>query len=155
MTTKRFLGLALSIVMIFSCMSFAVADDVTDVKLTSQTNKYGWEIPEETLTFTYYACDDDATNQAEEDERLANVDKVLKEEFNIEIQKLVFAQDSEERLNMMLAADNYPEVIVGLSDTMANTFISQGRALELTPYLEKYGQNICISAVSPHSVTAS
>ena len=45
-----------------------------------EVNKYGWEIPEETLKFTYYACDDDSTNQAEEDERLAQVDKVLKEE---------------------------------------------------------------------------
>ena len=145
MATKRFLGLLLSIMMLFSCVSFAAADDVADVKLTGEVNKYGWAIPEETLKFTYYACDDDATNQAEEDERLAHVDEVLKEEFNIEIHKLVYAQDSEERLNLMLASNDYPDLIVGMSDTMANAFISQGRAIELTPYLEKYGQNLLAS----------
>ena len=106
MTTKRFLGLLLSVIMAFSCVSFAAAEDVADVKLTGTVNKYGWEVPEETLKFTYYACDDDATNQAEEDERLAEVDKVLKDEFNIEIQKLVYSQDSEERLNLMLASND-------------------------------------------------
>ena len=45
----------------------------------------------------------------------------------------------------MLAANDYPEVIVGMSDAMANTFIEQGRAIELTPYLEKYGQNVLAS----------
>lgn len=145
MTTKRFLGLLLSVIMAFSCVSFAAAEDVADVKLTGTVNKYGWEVPEETLKFTYYACDDDATNQAEEDERLVEVDKVLKDEFNIEIQKLVYSQDSEERLNLMLASNDYPDVIVGMSDTMANAFISQGRAIELTPYLEKYGQNVLSS----------
>ena len=55
MTTKRFLGLLLSVIMAFSCVSFAAAEDVADVKLTGTVNKYGWEVPEETLKFTYYA----------------------------------------------------------------------------------------------------
>lgn len=146
MTSKRFLGLILSLVMLLSCLGVtAVADEVRDIELTGETNKYGWEIPVETLKFSYYSCDDDATNQKEEDERLAEVDKVLKDEFNIEIEKLIYAQDSTERLNLMLAANDYPEVIVGMSDAMANTFIEQGRAIELTPYLEKYGQNVLAS----------
>ena len=45
MATKRFLGLLLSIMMLFSCVSFAAADDVADVKLTGEVNKYGWAIP--------------------------------------------------------------------------------------------------------------
>lgn len=145
MNIKRYLSFLLSLAMLLSCVSFASAEEVPEIKLTGVVNQYGWAVPEETLSFTYYACDDDATNQAEEDARLEGVDKVLKEEFNIEIQKLVYAQDSEERLNLMLASGDYPDVIVGLSDTMANVFIEQGRAVELTPYLEKYGQNVLAS----------
>lgn len=139
---KRFLGILLSLALLVSCVGAAMAEEVPDIALTGTVNQYGWEVPEETLSFAYYACDDDATSQAEEDERLAGVDQVLKDEFNIEIEKLVYSQDSEERLNLMLASGDYPDLIVGLSDTMANTFIQQGRAIELTPYLEKYGQNV-------------
>lgn len=145
MNIKRYLSFFLSLAMLLSCVGFAAAEEVPEIKLTGVVNQYGWAVPQETLSFTYYSCDDDATSQAEEDARLEGVDKVLKEEFNIEIQKLVYAQDSEERLNLMLASNDYPDLIVGLSDTMANVFIEQGRAVELTPYLEKYGQNVLAS----------
>ena len=142
MRTKRYLSLLLVIALLLSCAGGVFAEEVPDIKLTGEVNKYGWEIPEETLKFTYYSCGDDATSQAEEDERLTEVDRVLKEEFNIEIEKLIYSQDPDERLNMMLASNDYPDLIVGLSDAMANTFIDQGRAIELTPYLEKYGQRV-------------
>lgn len=115
---------------------------VKDIALTDEVNQYGWTKPVNTIKFDYYSCDDDATVQSEEDERLAYVDQVLKDEFNVEINKLVFADDSNERLNLMLASNDYPDVIVGCSTAMANAFIDQGRAIDLTPYLEKYGQDI-------------
>ena len=142
---KRILGLVLTVTLLLSAVSFAAAEDVADIALTGTVNQYGWEVPEETIEIVYYACSDDATDQQEEDERLAEVDRVLLEEFNIKITKLIYSQDSTERLNMMLAADDYPDVIVGLTDAMANTFIEQGRAVELTPYLDKYGQNVYAS----------
>lgn len=118
------------------------ASEVPEVALTDEVNQYGWTVPEETIKITYYACDDDATDQAEEDERLAEVHQIMLDEFNMDITKQIYAQDSTERLNMMLAANDYPDVIVGLTDTMANAFIEQDRAVELTPYLDKYGQDI-------------
>ena len=109
------------------------ASEVPEVALTDEVNQYGWTVPEETIKITYYACDDDATDQAEEDERLAEVHQIMLDEFNMDITKQIYAQDSTERLNMMLAANNYPDVIVGLTDTMANAFIEQDRAVETDP----------------------
>lgn len=120
----------------------AATGEIAEVALTDEVNQYGWTVPENTITITYYACDDDATDQAEEDERLAEAHQVMLDEFNIDITKQIYAQDSTERLNMMLASNDYPDVIVGMSDVMANSFIEQDRAVELTPYLEKYGQDI-------------
>ena len=138
---KKILGILLTVAMLLSvCPAFA--EGMPDIALTGEVNQYGWEKPVETLKITYYSCDDDATNQGEEDERLEKVHQVMLDEFNIDITKLIYSQDSTERLNLMLASNDYPDVIVGLSDEMANTFIDQGRAVELTPYLEKYGQDI-------------
>lgn len=114
----------------------------TDVELTGEVNKYGWEVPKETIKFSYYYAGDNTLDQAEEDERLQQVADVLKDEFNVEIERIVYKQDATERLNLMLAGNEYPDVIVGMPDDMAETFIDQDRALELTPYLEKYGQNL-------------
>lgn len=113
-----------------------------EVKLTGEVNKYGWDVPEETIKITYYYAGDITLDQAEEDERLEQVATVLKDEFNIEMERIIYKQDATERLNLMLAGNDYPGVIVGMPDDMAEIFIDQGRALELTPYLEKYGQNI-------------
>ena len=42
----------------------------TDVELTGEVNKYGWEVPKETIKFSYYYAGDNTLDQAEEDERL-------------------------------------------------------------------------------------
>ncbi len=113
---------------------------VPEIELTGETNKYGWEIPKETISFEYYEAYEG--DQGDEDERLAQVDEVLKDEFNLEIQKILYKQAPNERLQLMLQSNDYPDAIIGMDDSQANTFIDQGRAVELTPYLEKYGQNI-------------
>lgn len=117
------------------------SDLISTVKLTDTVNKYGWTVPEETIKISYYSAGDQL-DQGDEETRLEPVAQVMKEEFNLEFEKVVFEEDSEERLNIMLASDDYPDVISGTSNTKAQTFIDQGRAIELTGYLEKYGQNI-------------
>ena len=92
------------------------------VALTGEVNKYGWEVPEETIQFSYYYAGDSTLAQADEDERLQQVADVLKDEFNVEIERIVYQQDATERLNLMLAGGEYPDVIVGMPDDMAETF---------------------------------
>ena len=116
--------------------------EASGMAMTGEVNKYGWEVPEETITFTYYYGDDATLDQAEEDERLAYTDEVLLEEFNVDINRIVYKQDPVERLNLMLASDDYPDVISGMPDDMAEIFIDQERAIDLTDLLDQYGQNI-------------
>ncbi len=116
--------------------------ETSGMAMTGEVNKYGWEIPEETLTFSYYYGDDATLDQAEEDERLADVDAALADEFNVSIDRIVYKQDATERLNLMLASDDYPDVISGMTDEMAEIFIDQGRAIQLDDLLDQYGQNI-------------
>lgn len=156
--SRRFLAAALAAALVLSLSSCSSSEnsgssggsasggetpDVSqDVELTGEINQYGWDVPKETIKISYYYAGDTTLDQAEEDERLAQVDAVLKDEFNIEMDRIVYKQDATERLNLMLASDDYPGVIVGMPDDMAEVFIDQDRAVELTPYLEEYGQNI-------------
>ncbi len=113
---------------------------VPEIELTGETNKYGWEIPKETIAFDYYMAEEG--DQGEEDERIAEITQIFKDEFNLEIKKILYKQAPTERLQLMLTGNEYPDAIVAMDDAMANDFISQDRAVELTPYLEKYGDDV-------------
>ena len=47
------------------------------VELTGEINKYGWDVPKETLKFSYFYADDDTLGQEEENERMAQVASCL------------------------------------------------------------------------------
>lgn len=121
---KRLLSLLLSLALIASLAACGANDEssasvpeskgssgASDSAPTGEVNKYGWEVPTETLKFSYFYADDDTLAQDEEDKRLAYTAQVLKDEFNVEIQRIVYKQDPTERLNLMLAGDDYPDVI--------------------------------------------
>lgn len=106
-------------------------------------NEWGWEVPTETIEFTVYTNEPAKSgDQQEEDAYMAEVAEFYKEHFNVVIHKSVYKQDVTERLNLMLSGNEYPDVLVDIPDEMAEVFISQDRAVELTPYLEEYGNNI-------------
>lgn len=102
-------------------------------------NKYGWEVPKEPLKITFYAGYDD---QAEVDKIAKPMAKFYKDEFNVEIKKVVYSIDMNEKLNLMLASGDYPEVITNMDDEMAEKFIRQGKAIDLTSLIEEYAPNI-------------
>lgn len=102
-------------------------------------NDYGWEIPTETIKFSAYLGFGD---QKEHNEKSVKMGQFLKDEFNVEIDVQYYSTDQEEKLNLMLASNTYPEVITNMSDSMAEKFISQGRAIDLTELIEQYGDNI-------------
>lgn len=109
-------------------------------KETTGVNEYGWEVPKDTLTINVYGGYGD---QAEDiDKNKSIIDKFLKDKFNVAINWSVYNVDMDEKLNLMLAAGDYPEVITGMSDAMAEKFIAQGKAIDLTSLVEKYGPNI-------------
>jgi len=138
-----FLSLALLFLFVTACSKSSEKsknDDGTDEAFeTVGVNEYGWDVPKETLKISYYAGFGD---QAESDELAKPMEQFYKEKFNVEFEKIVYSVDMNERLNLMLGTGNYPEVITFMSDDMAEKFIQQGRAVELTDLIDKYAPNI-------------
>ncbi|WP_199615977.1 extracellular solute-binding protein [Paenibacillus alkalitolerans] len=106
---------------------------------TTGVNEYGWDVPKETLKITFYAGYGD---QAEADELAKPMAEFYKEKFNVEIKKTVYSVEMVEKLNLMLASGDYPEVITFMDDELAEKFIAQGRAVDLTELIDKYAPNV-------------
>lgn len=106
---------------------------------TSKTNIFGWVIPEKTMEITYYGGQDNPDTVAKNCE--AKMAYLLKN-FNVKLNKIVYDNDMVERLNLMLSSNDYPDCIVGMPWQEAQKWIDQGKAVELTSYVDKYGPNI-------------
>jgi hypothetical protein len=99
-------------------------------------NEYGWVKPAETLRISVYGGEGNMQTFLEDAKGgKAYYDKWLLDNMNIVMDWQIYANPMDERLNLMLADGSYPGVIVGMTDEMANRFASQGRAVDLTPYL--------------------
>jgi hypothetical protein len=121
---KKNLAIVLAIVLCVGCVS-ALAD----------TNLFGWEVPEETLTIhTFYNSSEFSTGE-EQDVGMAAMKQYILDNFNVEYVVETTDGDADEQLNLMLASDTYPGVIVGASTINRQKFVDQGRAVELTEYL--------------------
>lgn len=97
----------------------------------------GWEKPEETLTISVYAGEGDQEEfLADEKGGKAFNDAWLLENMNVAFDWQLMTGDMTERLNLMLADGSYPEVITNMPDDVANKFIAQGKAVDLTDYLD-------------------
>ena len=115
--------------------------DLSKVKRESYVNEYGWLVPEETLTISYFDARD-SYNSTKISKNMELLNEFLLEEFNVEIKKLVDDLNPKERLNMMLAAGDYPDVIAGLDGDARTKWIEQKRIIELTPYMDTVGNDI-------------
>jgi ABC-type glycerol-3-phosphate transport system substrate-binding protein len=85
---------------------------------------------------------DQATFYADETGGKAFKDNWLLENMNVVIHRQQSGTDMVTALNLMLAADDYPELITNMPDDMANRFAEQGRAVNLMPLMEDFGYNI-------------
>ena len=117
---KKILAFVLAMLMVLS-MAPVMAESTV-------TNMGGWEVPEETIKFTAYIGSSNPDDLAED---WAMMHDYLVENFNVDITLQVFDNDATERLNLMLAANDYPDVIV-CSIANAEQWLVQGRAVELT-----------------------
>lgn len=96
---------------------------------TTGVNAYGWAVPEETLEINIFAGQGSPDNMKKYSEKM---NEYLKEHFNVVINKIVYDTDRLERMNLMLASNDYPEAIMGLSSTDVEQWKSLGKVLELT-----------------------
>lgn len=120
-----------------------VTVDLSKADLQGEENEWGWVVPEETLVIDVYGGQGDQEElMADEDGGKAVMDAWLLENLNVKINWTYYSTDMDEKLNLMLTSGDYPAVITNISDDMANKFIEQGKALDLTEALELYGDNI-------------
>ena len=96
-----------------------------------------WEKPEETINISVYAGEGDQEEfLADENGGKAVMDEWLLENLNVTFDWQYMTGDMTERLNLMLADNSYPSVITNMPDDMAEKFIAQGKAVDLTEYLD-------------------
>ncbi len=107
---------------------------------TIGTNEFGWNIPKETIELTYFAKQQ--RNPEKERAYTAMIDAYLLDNFNIDLTKIQFDTNPDERLNLMLTANDYPAVISSLSKTDLLRLDSLGKIVDLAPYIEALAPNI-------------
>jgi len=106
---------------------------------TPRINAYGWEVPEKTLEVTFYGAQ---MSQTEFDKFGPEIDEFLLEEFNIKITRINYDSDRDERLNLMLATNDYPEILDCIKDDQLRKWASLGKLIDLHPLVQEYGPNI-------------
>ena len=118
---------ALALVMVLSLALGAAA--------MAEENAFGWEVPEETLRiYTFNNSSNFATGE-EQDLGIENMKAYMLENFNVDYEVITTEGDADEQLNLMLASDTYPDIIVGASTVNRQKFVDQGRAVDLTDYI--------------------
>lgn len=107
---------------------------------TVGTNEFGWQIPDKTLEINFY----DATQQSPDyaKDTTAEIGAYILQKFNVKLNKLAYDMDPSEQQSLMLASNNYPEVIAGMTPDDAQKWVAQGRAMDVAPYLDTYGPTI-------------
>ena len=105
-----------------------------------KVNVFGWQIPEKTIKISYFAGKDDPDKVAGDSVRM---NEYLLETFNVQIEKIVYDTDRNERLSLMLVSNDYPDVIAAnLNKTEYAQWVEQGRAQNLEELIDAYGPNI-------------
>jgi putative aldouronate transport system substrate-binding protein len=112
---------------------------VAATPVAAKINEFGWEVPDKTIDITFYAGQD---NPDKTKEKGATLHKFLLDNFNVNLNKIVYDMDIDEKLNLMLASGDYPEVITGLNDTQVSKWVSQGKAIEIGNLIDKAGPNV-------------
>ncbi|WP_372633510.1 sugar ABC transporter substrate-binding protein [Cohnella sp.] len=105
-----------------------------------QPNAYGWVKPAQPTVINFYQADRDNPDKVARD--TVRLHDYLLDNFNVDLKKTVYDVDPKERLNLMLASGEYPEVIAAMDDDTVDKWKAQRKLIDLTPYVDQYGQNI-------------
>lgn len=104
-----------------------------------KVNEFGWEVPAKTLELTYYVGQDNPDTAAKNSKEIG---QYILDKFNVKINKIVYDTDMVEKLNLMLASNDYPEIISNMNATEAQKWADLGKAQELTPLIDKVGPEV-------------
>lgn len=107
---------------------------------TKGKNEYGWDIPETTTKFSYYTKGKGNPDKAKKNSE--QMHQYILDKFNVDIDKIVYDTDGDERLNLMLSSGDYPDVITNMSKDDVDKWKEQGKIIEVTPYIGTVGKDI-------------
>ena len=124
---KRTLAWVLALVMACAWVIGAAAE--------VNTSFFEWEVPEETVTITYY---DGQELPEEAAKKQAVMHEFMLKYFNIDLQRIVYENDIQERLGMMAASGEYPDVIACMTPSQAADWYDMGRAIDMKAYIDEY-----------------
>lgn len=96
---------------------------------TGEVNAYGWEMPKETIKINVYSAYQGSPDEMEKYNEQMRA--YLLKNFNVDINLFCFDTDPDERLNLMLSSNDYPECIKMLSNVQVQKFINMKKALPL------------------------
>ena len=107
-----------------------------------KTNVFGWEVPEKTLEITAFNAGGNYAPSEEQKTGRENMEKYILENFNVKLTMQTTDGDGTEALNLALASNTYPEIIYWMGYNMVLKFKEQGKAQDLTPYMDTIGKDI-------------
>ncbi len=139
---KRLLSTLLVLALMLAGIPFAAtAEEGYTQCAPGETNEWGWVMPMETITFSHFYTNT-TKNPDKDAEDLQGLLDYIYLHFNVKIERRVADSKPKETLNLLLAANDYPDVIAGLDEVAFSKWKEQGRIQDLSPYMDKVGQNI-------------
>ena len=102
-------------------------------------NEYGYPVPAETLEFDVYAG---VYSESTYPEAEGIFDDFLLEKFNTKINMLYFDVPYTQKMNLMLAVGDYPDVMAYMTPADAQNFVRSRHALDVTDLVQDYAPNI-------------
>ncbi len=98
-------------------------------------NMHNFEVPKELIEIDYYVTSQgDPAKDAKYSEKM---NQYLLDNFNVKLNRIMYDSDPTERMNLMLASGDYPDVIAGLSASQMEKWVSQERLIDINKYIEK------------------
>ena len=105
--------------------------------LAGTTNEFGWVVPQRTIEFTEMGEQIPADTLARWNPVM---DGLLADQFNVKIRRIAYEDDPGQRLNLMLASNDYPDVITILTPSQARQWYDLGKTQNLAPAIAEVGQ---------------
>ncbi|WP_219838280.1 sugar ABC transporter substrate-binding protein [Paenibacillus sp. R14(2021)] len=112
----------------------------TDTAAAPKVNEFGWTVPDKTITVDYFTADKDNPDKVAK--KFAALHDYFLKNFNVDIKKTQYDVDGKEKLNLMLASNDYPGVISAIDSDTIDKWRTQDKLVDLAPLVDKYGPNI-------------
>ena len=125
--------------------------NTTDTAAAPKVNEFGWTIPDKTITVDYYTADKDNPDKVAK--KLAAMHDYLLKNFNVDVKKTQYDVDGKEKLNLMLASNDYPGVMSAIDSDTIDKWRSQGKLIDLAPLVDNTAPTSRRSSGTPTSPT--